>query len=470
MNTTGMDEFIGRGQELAVLEAAWRSAGSGFIPVYGRRRVGKSELLLRFLRGKRGIYFLGKQAQAGLQIREFLREAATVLGEPLLATAPAEHWKPALDAVVARAGGRRKLVLVFDEFQWTAEASPELPAVLQECWDRQWKSRGNVLLILCGSFVGFMEREVLGRKSPLFGRRTAQILLKPFGYRDAARFHPSYSPADRARTYFVCGGVPLYLRAFSPARSVETNIAATLLDEYAPLFREPDFLLREELREVENYYAILLALSSGAAPSREISRRTGIGDRSLHYYLSQLVDLGYLTRRYPLTGRTPPQRHVRYALDDPLLRFWFRFVYPNTSFIRQMGAERALADLIRPELDAYWGGGFERLCREALPLLYEREGVAAAYQVGEYWDPSVQIDLVGLRQDGWTDLGECKWGAVRSASGLVEELERKVARYPNPRNATIGRRIFTRGRVRETAPRDRRVSWHSIEDLYALRG
>lgn len=462
-----MLSFIGRTKELRMLDVAYRSSRSAFIPIYGRRRVGKSELILRLLRDKPGIYFLGKKAQAGLQIREFLREAAVVLDEPLLATFPAEGWKSALEAVLERWGDRGKLVLAFDEFQWMVEASPELPGVLQEYWDRRWKNQRNVMLILCGSYVGFMEREVLGQKSPLFGRRTAQIFLKPFGYREAALFHPSCSLVDRAKIYFICGGIPLYLRYFSSHRSVEMNIGATLLNELAPLYREPDFLLREELREVENYYAILLAMASGAPTSREIAAWTGIGDRGLQYYLKQLMELGYVARRYPLTGQPPVARHVRYSLEDPLLSFWFRFVYPNSSFILQMGAERAISDRIRPDLEAYFGACFERLCREALPVLYAREGVSAGLEVGEYWDKSTQIDVVGLRDDGWTDIGECKWGAVRSRKAVEAELQEKVERYPNPRNATIGRRIFTRHKQPQASSRSPGVRWHSLEDLYA---
>jgi hypothetical protein len=109
-----------------------------------------------------------------------------------------------------------------------------------------------------------------------------------------------------------------------------------------------------------------------------------------------------------------------------------------------MGAGRALQDLIRPHLDAYFGQGFERLCREAFPGLYRREGVTAAFEVGQYWSKTAQIDLVGLRGGGWTDLGECKWGAVRSPKAVEKELEEKVRDFPNPRGATIGRRIFIR--------------------------
>ena len=466
-----MSDFIGRTAELQRLDQLYAARESAFVPIYGRRRIGKSELIVRFLHGKPAVYFLGKQATPELQRREFLVEAAAALDEPLLATFPADTWKRAFDAVVERWGdrsvkGKGKLVIALDEFQWMVAESPELPSVLQEAWDRRWRATGNVFLILCGSYLGFMEREVLGKKSPLFGRRTAQILLRPFDHREAARFHPGYAPADLARTRAICGGVPMYLRCFLPGRSVEQNIKAAILDEYSPLHREPEFLLREELREVEHYYAILMTLATGAAPSGEIAQRAGIAGRSIAYYLGQLVELGYLRRRYPLTGKPPVARHVRYELDDPLLRFWFRFVYPNGSILQKLGPDQAFAVRIRPELDSYYGTSFERLCREALPSIYEREGVSAAYEIGEYWDKHTQIDLVSLRDDAWTDLGECKWRPVRSVGALLDELDAKVARYPNPRGASIGRRIFTRHTPRERAPKRSRGSWHSLDDFY----
>lgn len=459
--------FIGRAAELRVLEESFRAHAGAFVPIYGRRRIGKSELILHFLRGKRALYHVGKQAPPALQIREFLCEAARVEGEPLLARLPAESWRAALEAIEERAPKGEKLVLAFDEFQWTAGASPELPSLLRELWDRRWQKNGRVLLILCGSFIGFMEREVLGKKSPLFGRRTAQIHLQPFGFREAARFHPRWSAADRARAYFICGGVPLYLRAFDPDCSVEANIERNLLSEFAPLALEPEFLLREELREVQNYHAVLHAVAAGQRTQPAIAQVSGLPEKSIHYWLEQLVQLGYLARRYPLSRRRAPKRHVHFVVEDALLRFYFRFIFPHRSQVLRLGPRDALRKIVLPHLDSYFGLCFERLCREALPHVYESEGVHAAFHVGEYWDKGVQIDVVGLREDHRIDLGECKWGPVGSAPALAAELESKVKAFPNIAGDTVGRRVFVlRAPAAARSGARGEIRWHGLEELY----
>ena len=237
--------FHGRIRQLKLLQQAWHQEKGAFIPIYGRRRVGKSELIVRFMADKRGgIYFVGKRAPGESQLQEFLETAAQALNEPLLAQVRVNGWKEALELVVKRWTGRTKLVLALDEFQWMAEACPELPSILQELWDRQWARTGRVMLILCGSYLGFMEREVLGKKSPLFGRRTAQILLQPFDHLEAAQFHSRYSVTDQARVYALCGGIPMYLLSFDARLSVEQNIITHVLDDLSALSREPEFLLR----------------------------------------------------------------------------------------------------------------------------------------------------------------------------------------------------------------------------------
>ena len=461
-------DFVGRTQELALLNSAVDSPGAALIPIYGRRRVGKSELILQFMSNRPGVYYVGQQSPAALQVRGFLAEAARSLEMPLLAQLRVEDWRGALLTVVEQWQATHpgtKLVLALDEFQWIVATSPDLLSALQQCWDQHWKRAGNVMLLLCGSYLGFMEREVLGKASPLFGRRTAQIQLQPFGFLDAARFHPKWSTVDRAKAYFLVGGLPQYLLCLDDSRSIDDNVRRHMLDEFAPLFHEPTFLLREELREVAPYHAILFAVASGQTTSSAIAAATTLPERSLHYYLGQLVDLGYLRRRYPLDRAKPSAKQLRFGLDDPLLRFWFRFVFPNTSLIRSAGAGRAFGERIRPSLAAWFGSAFEHLCREALPLIYANEGVGAGFEIGEFWSPTTQIDVVGLRDDNWTDLGECKWGAVRSPRTLETELDRKVQAYPNSRGATLGRRYFTRSKPRG---KHRAEGWYSLEDLYAL--
>lgn len=199
---------------------------------------------------------------------------------------------------------------------------------------------------------------------------------------------------------------------------------------------------------------------------KDIATHSAIEERSLHYYFDQLIGLGYIEKRHPLTGESPQTRVVRYRLVDPLLRFWFHFVYPNTSLLAQIGPARVAAEIIRPRLDAYFGICFDSLCREALPVLYERERLLTPFQIGSYWGTGCQIDVVGVREDGWTDLGECKFGANASATEALAELDRKVSRYPNRRGATVCKRLFMRSHQEPRRPLPEGVRLHTLADLY----
>lgn len=458
--------FVGRQNELRALAGEYSAKRSSLVVLYGRRRVGKSELLLQFLKSRPGLYFVGKTAPAEFQRREFAREAARLIGDPLI-----EHltdsWKELLSALEQRYPSDGKLVIVLDEFQWLAESAPELLGVLQELWDRRFAKSGKVMLILCGSYLGFMEREVLSRKGPLFGRRTLAMRLLPLEPGEAAEFHKRWSRSDQAMAYFICGGVPLYLRWFDTDLSVRQNIENNLLGEYAPLFREPDFLLREELRELDNYYAILMCTAQGTTKLADIAKFTGISPGSAHYYTEALVNLGYVEKRYPVTSlrERPPQRHLRLAIADPLLRFWFRFVFPHQSSILLHGPRKAYQLHVAPELAAFAGRAFEDFCRRCLPGLYAAEGIDSDFKIGEYFDSNVQIDIVGIRSDNVTDLGECKWGRVRSIPALRGELDAKVEGFPNRRGASITRRYFLQQRPKNFRPEPgERV--HDLKDLY----
>ncbi|MFO0596570.1 MAG: ATP-binding protein [Myxococcaceae bacterium] len=456
-----MSGFVGRTAELSMLERQWAAPGGAFVPVYGRRRIGKTELLRAFASKHRGLVYVGKVAPAALQLKEFMQEMARLLGEPLLAEIDVGSWRRAFELVLARWKGRGKLVLVLDEFQWLAESSPELPSLLQDLWDSSWKRGGKVMLVLCGSFIGFMEREVLGEKSPLFGRRTGQIHLQPFPFREARLFHPHASLEQQALTWFVTGGVAQYLACFDGRASFRQNVETNLLHEFAPLFREPEFLLREELRDIAPFQAALMAIAGGANTPRDVAKVAGLPERNLHYTLEQLVSLGYVSRRYPLSGARPVKKQVRYVLDDALLRFWFRFVYPNRTQVMTASPGEAFDRVVAPQLEPWAGGCFERLAREALPGLLRAEGVSASVEVGRYWSKDVEVDVVGLRSDGVTELGECKWGPVGAAE-LARQLEQKAARFPNHKGHTLRQHAFVK-RWKGRAPAG--VLVHTLADL-----
>lgn len=455
-------KFIGRERELAQLSAAYASAGSAFIPVYGRRRIGKTELLLHFVGGRQHLFYVGQRAPAALQLSQFMAKLSEAVREPLLGELAVREWRQAFERMTERLPTDGKLVIVLDEFQWMAQVSPELPSLLQEFWDLHWSRTDNVMLLLCGSFIGFMERDVLGKDSPLFGRKTGQILLQPFDHREAAGFHPQLGLADQARTYFICGGVPHYLRLFDGQRSVAQNVQALLLDPGGALHSEADFLLREELREVERFFAVLMAIAQGDGTPADIEKRSGVRARSLAYYTGKMEALGYTRRRHPLSDGPANPRKVRHALEDPLLRFWFRFLYGQATELARYSPRENFQALVEPYLPAYFGSCFERLCRVALHDLLRFEGVRA--KVGEYWEPSLQIDVLALRTDGEVEIGECKWGNVSSWPALVRELRSKQARYCQDRTTRL--RAFVRSTPPQSAKIPDALRVHSLADLY----
>jgi AAA+ ATPase superfamily predicted ATPase len=446
MRNAHSSRFVGRRAELDALERRYKSSRAELIPLYGRRRVGKTELLLRFSSGKPTVYFTASDKLKTPQIADFMRAAAEWLGAAHLAETAPGNWEAALRLAIAAAPKGKKLLLVLDEFQWLCQSSPEVPSVIQRLWDLEWQRANGLMIVLCGSFIGFMEREVLGARSPLHGRRTADLRLEPFGFQEAAEFHPGWSLEEQARTYFVCGGIPAYLRRFASGRSVTQNIAAEFFEVDAFFQREPEFLLREELAEVKQAASILEAIALGRRAQTDIARAIGLTTSALAPHMKNLVSLGYLERVSPLSARPPPRTAVVYRIADPLLRFWFRFVEPNWSALRRYPSDRVFELMVAPQWEAFCGDGFERLCREALPQIYAAEAVSGRFQVGEYWDRDTQIDVVGMRSDGWTDLGECRWPTRANFPEAARELSMRAARFPSD-----GRTVRVSGRFEPKA-------------------
>ena len=431
------------------------------MPVYGRRRVGKSQLLIEFAHGKPLLYFTALQSTNVQNILAFGRLAARVTG--LKSLASASDWETLLqDTVTAwRVPGRR--ILIIDEVQWAVQAAKELPSLLQRLWDHDWQHRQDLMLILCGSHFGFFQEQILRAGSPLYGRRSAHIHLAPFDPIEAAQFHPRMREEDHAKVYFITGGIPYYLQKFDD-ESLPVNILRNFLAPQADLATEADYLLHEETKQVPTAKAILSAIAGGSRRYTDIAKVIGVETNSLPYYLEPLEKIGFIEKKHPLSRGEVSRKRFRYEIADPFLRFWFRFFFPPYGAEAFENPEGLFQDQIRPQLDAYWGWCWERLCRQQLPRLYAHEGITCHSEIGEFWTAKeVQIDVVSLRADKRIDLGECRWSHVRSLAGLARELEQKIPQFPNPDGESIGRRLFVRS-FQGNRPEGYRV--HTLKEFY----
>ena len=235
--------------------------------------------------------------------------ARHVINDPLLQSLVFDDWESAF-IYLAQQAQEERLVLVLDEFQYLCEDNAALPSLIQRFWDLHGKN-SKLFLILCGSQVSFMEREVLAERSPLYGRRTGQLQLMPLSYRDSGYFFSEYSLKEKLIAYGILGGIPAYLNQFAlrssndPQRMLEQHIKNELLTPQGYLFDEVNFLLRTELREPRTYASLLHAIAGGATRLNEISQRVGLESTNVNKYLSVLRELRLVKRETPVADRTP---------------------------------------------------------------------------------------------------------------------------------------------------------------------
>lgn len=417
--------FVDRESELAALEAAWRSERAELIVVYGRRRVGKTALLRAFCENHASAFWVASLSSEALLRRSFT-DALWQADHPGGGAAgySYESWERAFLALGELATERR-LVVVIDEFPYLANADPSIPSVLQKIWDERLQHT-RLMLILCGSHIGMMERELLEYRAPLYGRRTGQIHLRPLPLRAAAALFPAYDAAQQIETYAVLGGIPAYLTQWDSHQPLLANIEQRILNPASYLYLEPQFLLREELQEPRNYFALLQAIAQGKTRLNEISQATGMERGPASRYLAILQDLHLVERRVPVTERQPDKsRRGLYRLRDPFLAFWFRFVAPHFSTL-EVGHTAPIARLVADELSQFIGPVFEDLCRDwiaeqaalrRLPFMPQR--------IGAWWNNEEEIDLVAVGEDALL-VGECKWTVRPVGTNILDDLKRKA--------------------------------------------
>jgi len=418
--------FVDRQRELEALEARYGSDRAEFVIVTGRRRVGKTALLATFATGKRALRFTAYLDSEPNHLRR-LSSSLRQLERPDLPPPPDftyGSWEALFQTMGALATEERLLVIL-DEWPYLAGSSRRLASVLQYVWDETLQHT-RLMLVLSGSYLSIMERDILGQRAPLYGRRTGQFFLRPLGVRDAAAFLPGYSAEMMVEAYAVVGGMPGYLLQFSDRYDLWTNLRRAVFNRDGFLYNEPDLLLREELREPRLYAALLRAIAQGHHQVSEIARAAGLADRATATrYLDTLRGLGLVERRQPIGPQRSKRRWGTWHLADPYLRFWGRWILPYTSQIEFGEAERLMQETLRPGWDRFVSLIWEELARRHIHELAAQGKIPFwPEEVGSWWSRQAQIDLVAV-QSGQRNalLGEARWRREKMGVADLDDLE-----------------------------------------------
>ncbi len=381
--------------------------------VYGRRRVGKTTLVTTVFEtlDRPTFYYLCDERGPAQNARQFATQCASTLDD---IPPDVDGFVDAFEYLVRRLD--EPAVVALDEFSYLVAADDTMPSVFQTIVDETLDGTG-ISLVLLGSSISMMEEGVLSYESPLYGRRTGQWRLEPMTLGEAAGFFPDYDATDLIRTYSVLGGIPAYLDQFDPQRTLLDNVETTILSKGAFLYEEPEFLLRQELREPSTYMAILEALAGGATTVTEIANEIGTQASTLSRYLQNLIRLAIVERETPVTD---PDGRGGYRLTDQFLRFWFRYVLPNRATLEQ-GQTTPVRNLIAETLPDHTSRTFETVCRRAVRT---SSFPVSCARVGRWWYDGEEIDIAGIdEQTGTLLLGECKWTNTPVGEGLLDDLE-----------------------------------------------
>lgn len=287
--------------------------------------------------------------------------------------------------------------------------------------------------------MSFMENQVLGYKSPLYGRRTTQMKILPFSFGETKTYLAGMDQEAIFILYAVTGGIPQYLRFMSTKKSVQANITEAFLSPVAPLFEEPANLLKQELREPANYNSVINAIAQGSSKQNEIATKTGIPNASITKYLVNLIDLGIVEKIVPITESDQPRtRRTLYRIADDMFRFWHAFIGQNIDYIER-GYEELVWQEIAKGLPHFLGATFEKLSMEYLwDNILNKELVSTPFQrLGTWWGTDnnekkeVEIDLLGYTSDKQLGFfGECKWRNEEVSREVLERLIYRSSLFP----------------------------------------
>lgn len=441
----GDTDFYGRVGELEALQDAYERPSAEMAIVYGCRRVGKTALIQKFCHGKPYFFYTAKAWKDAYQLDQFSQAVGAFCGNRQLRFL---DWTAALKAIAAWPAPSRKVIVV-DEFQYIAKERPSILSELQVLWDEEL-CRENILLILCGSAVSFIAKEVLGEKNPLYGRARTVMKVRPLPFLTVAEFVPSYSADDVFRGYAALGGIPYFWQGVNPHRSMTENLAVNILRSNGFLNDEAQSVLRQEFRDPATYNAILQSIAFGATSRNEIAQKSLVDSRTLSKYLTVLEDMDFVVKEHPIFagwGDLGNASRGLYRIADPYVKFWFRFLASNSTLI--MTRQEAISEwaaAVEPFFADFAAGTFEQVCRQYLTRLHFSGKLPFHLTtLGRWWRNGTEIDLVGADHDRRHCIAaECKYQNQKVSIKVLRSLQAKCEQLPVAEDAVFHYWIFSR--------------------------
>ncbi|PKK85136.1 MAG: ATP-binding protein [Thermoplasmata archaeon HGW-Thermoplasmata-1] len=407
-----MVRFINRTYEMALLSEEWAKKGARFFVIYGRRRIGKTRLIEEFMKGKNGLFYVAEDTNKAVQIRELKEKFAGFFKDDLLKRLDITNWGDFfayLEKIVPRA---ERFYIAIDEFSFIVKNDKGFASAIQKFWD-SFLSKTNAFLLVSGSLFGVMSEDVLSSSSPLYGRRTRDMRLRELRFRHSCEFLDM--PAEeKVKVYMAIGGIPEYLLRAKDYKGADEFFKKEFISRDGYFYREPQYLLSRELKEIKTYFTILNAIAYGNTRPTDIANFAGIGTREIYPYLEALEEFGFIERSVPITG---DKKSGIYVIRDAMFDFWFNFVFKNKEYI-----EREQAKIEKTDLNAYFGKRFEFFIRDdVLP------GLLPEARIGRWWYKDTEIDLVALEEEK-AFFFECKWSDLKEseARGILAALREKA--------------------------------------------
>lgn len=424
-----MNLFINRESELAFLNGRHKELPQ-LIIIYGRRRIGKTELIKKFISDKPHIYFLATETSTQNHLNKFMRIVASYFNDFL---PKIDSWEEAFKYINAKIKNK-KIIIAIDEFPYLMSSNPEIPSLFQLFYDEYLK-KNKVFLILSGSSIRMMEEGTLNYKAPLYGRRTGQIKLAPMQFKDSMKFYPELEIGKVMEFYTVVGNIPLYLQEFDQKKDIFGNIKDKILTKKELLNEEVDFLLKQELREIKTYQDILEAIALGKTKAVDIANKSNIELHNLSKYLRVLLQLEFITKQTKATIKKEGKM-IRYAIKDNFLDFWYKFIFTHTSLMVE-NPDALIENIIKPDFNSYVGKKFEAVCMEFLWELNRQQKLNFVFTtLGKEWGKfkketiigTYEIDMVALNEKTKEIMfAECKWQNNVNAEKILTELKEKAS-------------------------------------------